>query len=76
MEINRITLYPHGLSRGRIRNAPGTVDGIKLKLSVCVEGEVEETKGAMDLLLLFLLQLLLLRKLRLLRFIKDYLGGC
>ena len=33
------------VSESRIRHASGPVDGIKLKLSVCVEGDVEETKG-------------------------------
>jgi len=43
MELNRNTLCPHRLSRGRIRNASGTVDG-KLKPSACVEGNVEEQR--------------------------------
>ena len=34
----------------------------KLKFSACFEGDVEETKGPMRMLLLLLLQLLLLRK--------------
>jgi hypothetical protein len=33
------------LSRGRISNASGTVYGIKLKLSACVEGDVEEKQS-------------------------------
>ena len=32
----------HRLSRGRISNASGPVDGIKLKISSCVEGDVEK----------------------------------
>ena len=60
MELNRNTLCPRRLSSGRIRNALRTVDGIKLKLSACVEGDDEETKDAMRILPLMLLQLLLL----------------
>jgi hypothetical protein len=41
--------------------------GIKLKISACVEEDVEKTKGAMRILLLMMLQLLQLRKLRVLR---------
>ena len=47
--------------------ATAQAKGIKMKLTVCVEKGVEETKGAMPILLLILLQLLLLRDLRLLR---------
>jgi hypothetical protein len=50
-----------------MRNALGTVDAIKRKLSACVEGDIQETKGATRILLLMLLQLLLLRKLRVFR---------
>ena len=31
-------------------NAPEKVDGIKLKLTGCVEGEIQETGGAMRIL--------------------------
>ena len=44
MKLIRNTLCPHWLSSGRIRNASETVDGIKLKHSAYVEGDVEETK--------------------------------
>ena len=67
MELNRNLLRPHGLLRGCTRNASGTVFSIKFTFSACVEGDVEETKGDMRILLLMLLQLLLLRKLKLLR---------
>ena len=67
MELNRNTLCTHRLSSGRIRNASRTVDGVKLKLSACVEGDVEETKDAMHILPQMLLQLLLLYNLRVLR---------
>ena len=55
------------LLRGHTRNASGVVHGIKFKLPACVEGDLEESKGAIRTLLLMLLQLLLLRKLRVLR---------
>ena len=43
---------PTQVVRGFTRNASGTVNGIKLKLSACVEEDVAETKGAMRMLLL------------------------
>ena len=61
MELNQSILCPHRFSKGRIRKASRTADGIELKLSSCVEGDVEEIKGAM---LLMLLQLLVLYKLQ------------
>ena len=41
---------------GCIICASGPVLGIKLELSACVEGDVDETKGAMRILLLMMLQ--------------------
>ena len=49
MELIQNTLCPHRLSSGSIRNATETVGGIKLKLSACVEGDVEKTEGAMHI---------------------------
>jgi len=66
MKLNRNTLCPHRLPSGHIRNISRTVDGIKLKISECVEADVEETKDAMRILPLMLLQLLLLCNLRVL----------
>ena len=57
----------HRLLRRCIRNASAMVHGIKFKLSAFVEGDVEETKGAMRILLLMLMQLQLLHKLRVLK---------
>ena len=48
------------LLRGRIRYVSRTIDGIKLKLLLCVEGDVEETKGTICMLLQILQQLFLL----------------
>ena len=67
VELIRNTPCPHSLSSGRIRNVSGKADGIELKLSARVEGDVEKTEGAMRGLPLILLHLLLLRKLRALR---------
>ena len=64
MELNQNTLCSQRLLIGCNRNASGLVDDIKLKLLMCVEGDVDKTKVAMRILLLMLLQLLLLRKLR------------
>jgi hypothetical protein len=58
---------PHRFSRRRIRTASGTVNGIKLKLSACFEGNVEENKDEMRILPILLVQLLLLQKLIVLR---------
>ena len=44
MELIRNWLCPHSLSTRCIKSALGMVDGIKLKLSACVEGDVEEPK--------------------------------
>ena len=60
--IIRNILCPHRSSSRRVRNASGLFDDIKLKLSACVVGDVEETKSAIRILLLMLLQLLLLCK--------------
>ena len=62
MKLNRNTLCPDRLSCGRIRN-----DGINSKLLACVERDLEETKDAMCILPLMLLQLLPLCNLKLLR---------
>ena len=43
MELNQKTKFPHMLGSGRIRYSSGMVDGIKLELSVRIEGDVEET---------------------------------
>ena len=67
MALNQNTLSPQRLLRGFNRNGSGTVHGIKFKLSACVQGDVEETKGTMRILLLMVLQLLLLRKLEVLK---------
>ena len=58
---------PSQVVKRTVKNASGTVDGIKLKLSACVEEDAEETRSSMRILLLLLLQLLLLHKLRVLR---------
>ena len=42
IEINRNTLCPYLLSRGRISNASGPVDGNKFKIVSYVEGYIEK----------------------------------
>ena len=59
MELNQNILCHQRLSRLRVRNPSETDDSIMLKLSAGVEGDVEETKQAMHILVLFLLQILL-----------------
>ena len=49
---------PNMLSSKQDRNALEMVDGIKPKLSTCVESDAEENKGAMGIVLLMLLQIL------------------
>ena len=53
MELNWDTLCSHRFSRECIRYAPGAVDGIKLRLSAFIEGDVEKKKikSAMHILL-------------------------
>ena len=67
MEINRNTVSTQVVKQTHQKFSE-IVDWayIKLKLSACVERDVEETKGAVRILLLMLPKLLLLCKLRML----------
>ena len=70
-------IMTHRLPGRCIRNASRTVDGIKLRLLECVEGDVAETKDAMHLFPLILPQKLLLRKLKVKgEAFKENLHGC